>query len=145
MLNEIRGALVRKLGEVINFAWPMGGRDENGNLDFIGVDVTRLRAHFAFKIGGESKVGAVGAAPGAAVTFTAGAKILRVLSDTDCFIYMEQPAASAGADDPATDGVSMYLPLGETVFLVVPDITQAVALSFVQVSAGGTIWASVIE
>jgi hypothetical protein len=79
------------------------------------------------------------------VTFAAGAKILRVLSDTDCFIYMEQPAASAGADDPASDGVSMYLPLGETVFLVVPDVTQAAALSFVQVSAGGTIWASVIE
>ena len=144
MLNEIRGSLVRKLGEVINFAWPMGGRDEDGNLDFIGVDVSRLRAHFAFKIGGESKVGAVGGSS-AAVTFSAGAKILRVLSDTDCFIYMEQPAASAGADDPATDGVSMYLPLGETVFLVVPDVTQAVALSFVQVSASGSIWASVIE
>ena len=145
MLNEIRGSLVRRLGEIINFAWPMGGRDEDGKLAFVGADVGRLRAHFAFKIGGLSQVGTVAGASDD-ITFAAGtAQILRVLSDTDAYILLEQPTSPSGADDPASDAVSMYLPLGETAYLVIPDVSQNAILSFVQVTAGGTIWASAVE
>jgi len=108
-------------------------------------EFNRLSVQEAFEIGGVSDRVTFTTGPSVPRTFTAGAgKFLRVLATADCYLNLAQPTVVV-ADDPGVDNYSIFCPLGETLFLTIPDMSQDAVLSVIGVSDGGELYASIVK
>jgi hypothetical protein len=144
MLNELRN-VIRFFGETVKSVVTIGGVGESTKAEYVRSDTNRMGVHFAFGIGADSQRLAVSDTT-ANITFSAGVgRILRVLSTVDCSIRIDQPAAVPAIFDPNTNNVEVFLPLGETVFLLVPDTAQDAVLSAIaDTGETGDLYASII-
>ena len=108
-------------------------------------EYNRLSVQEAFEIGGVSDRIAFTASPSVPRTFVADSgKFLRVLATADCYLNLAQPTVVVAAD-PAVDNMSVFCPLGETLFLAIPDMSQDAVLSVIGVTDSGDLYASIVQ
>ncbi len=142
-LDVIRG-WIRQIGEAITFVAPIAGKDTSTRAEAVRSDESRLGVHGAYILGGESKKITL-SGTSASTQFTAGARILRVSSDADCFFRVDT-SASPAADATLADGVTIWMPLGSPLFVLLPDPSASYYLKAIEDSGGGGIlYAHVVQ
>lgn len=145
MLSAIRG-WIRSVGEIVRFVSPIGGVNDDSRAEAIRSDVSRLRVHEAYQIGGTSeRVSVLSASSTPYILPASSGKFLRILNTVDVWIRIDQPGAAEVAADPNTDNISVFFPTGETNFLVIPDTSQTARISTRGVTADGDLYVSVVQ
>ncbi len=137
---------IRRVGESVRYVSPIGGKAPDSRAEAILSHASRLSVHEAYTVGALSDRVAI--TSGAAVTSTIPAgsgRFVRVLCGVDVWVRVEQPAHVADALDPFTDNVSVFIPYGETNFLVIPDTAQDYVMSIIGVAASGDFYWNVVS
>lgn len=136
---------IRRVGESVRYVSPMGGKNVDSRAEAILSHASRLSVHEAYTIGTLSDRVAVTTTATTYTVPSGSGRFVRVLCGVDVWMRVEQPSFVAAADDPITDKVSVFIPYGETNFLVIPDTTADFVISVRGVTDSGDFYLNVVS